>query len=238
MYTPRAKKRFLCGDLHEPQRRPPPASSRSVVLDSWRPTTEVPQPSEDSVGLQLRSRTRRLSRRGPRVHPTRTPSAHRRRRGRLQRREFRRCHDLPPQAWWETLDRHRLAHRVRRPWRHPDDAGHLPRGNDLPQRPPRSAGVSGRPRHHRIRRGGPKEEVPRRHGQPGDPLVPGLLRAQRRLRPRLAPDRRDRRRRRLRHQRPEDLDLSGPPAPTTSTSSPGPTPTRPSTRASPTSFSI
>ena len=44
------------------------------------------------------------------------------------------------------------------------------------------------------------------HARP-DPLVPGLFRAERRLRPRLAADPRDRRRRRLHHQRPEDLDL-------------------------------
>ena len=41
-------------------------------------------------------------------------------------------------------------------------------------------------------------------------LVPGLQRARRRLRPRLAPDARRPRRRRLRHQRPEDLDLRRP----------------------------
>ena len=57
-------------------------------------------------------------------------------------------------------------------------------------------------RHRGAEAGASAEDRARR-----DPLVPGLFRAERRLRPRLAADPRRERRRRFHHQRPEDLDL-------------------------------
>ena len=76
----------------------------------------------------------------------------------------------------------------------------------------------GAPRHGPRRRPRRADDHPPRHGgaeaaaPAGDRsrrrrLVPGLQRAGRRLRPRVAADARGRGRRRLRHQRPEDLDL-------------------------------
>ena len=58
-----------------------------------------------------------------------------------------------------------------------------------------------------IRHRGAEEGTSAEDRRRPDPLVPGLFRAERRLRPRLAADPRRQRRRRLRHQRPEDLDL-------------------------------
>ena len=69
-------------------------------------------------------------------------------------------------------------------------------------------------------------------------VVPGLQRAGRRLRPRLAADARGARRRRLRDQRPEDLDQRARSTRTGCTCSRGPTRMRRSTAASPSSCSI
>ena len=63
-------------------------------------------------------------------------------------------------------------------------------------------------------------------------LVPGLLRAQRRLRPRQRRHAGRARRRPVGDQRPEDLDLGRPPRRPHLRASPAPTPTRRSTRAS------
>ena len=57
-------------------------------------------------------------------------------------------------------------------------------------------------RHRRAEEGPSAED----RGRP-DPLVPGLFRAERRIRSRLVADPRRERRRRFHHQRPEDLDL-------------------------------
>ena len=62
-------------------------------------------------------------------------------------------------------------------------------------------------------------------------LVPGLLRARRRLGPRGAQDARGQGRRRLGRHRPEGVDLAAPSTPSGACSSRAPTPTRPSTRA-------
>ena len=108
------------------------------------------------------------------------------------------------------LLRHRVADRVRRPRRHAGHEGHLRRGDGAAparRRPSTSLGLTflaptimaiGTPgaagRDHRADA-----------AQRGD-LVPGLLRARRRLRPRGGGHPRRPRRRRLRGQRPEDLD--------------------------------
>ncbi len=64
-------------------------------------------------------------------------------------------------------------------------------------------------RHRRAEEGASAED---RRGR--DPLVPGLFRAERRLRPRLAADPGRERGRRLSHHRPEDLDRPTPTTPT------------------------
>ena len=66
-------------------------------------------------------------------------------------------------------------------------------------------------------------------------LVPGLLRARRRLGPRRAQDARGQGRRRLGRHRPEGLDVAARSTRSGACSSRAPTPTRRSTRASPTS---
>ena len=71
-----------------------------------------------------------------------------------------------------------------------------------------------------------KRPLPPPHPQRRGHLVPGLLRAGRRLRPRLPADARGARRRRMGDQRPEDLDLAAPTTPTGSSCWPAPTPTR------------
>ncbi len=58
-----------------------------------------------------------------------------------------------------------------------------------------------------IRHRGAEEGAPAEDHRRPDPLVPGLFRAERRLRPRLAADPRRKRWRRFHHQRPEDLDV-------------------------------
>ena len=58
----------------------------------------------------------------------------------------------------------------------------------------------------RLRQRGAEEALPAAHRQSRRLVVPGILRAGRRLRPRLAEDRGQARRRPLRRQRPEDLD--------------------------------
>ena len=93
----------------------------------------------------------------------------------------------------------------------PMRAVHLQRGDGLRARAPSVGGIGrrhGRPdadplRHARSRS---SEHLPQHHRRRGA-LVPGLLRAGRRLRPGQPADPRRARRRRLRDQRPEDLDL-------------------------------
>ena len=63
-----------------------------------------------------------------------------------------------------------------------------------------------RPGHHHARQRGDQGPVPPRPDQRARALVPGLQRARRRLRPRVAAHDRDARRRRVRDQRPQDLD--------------------------------
>ena len=105
---------------------------------------------------------------------------------------------------------HQLAEGVRRPRRHAHRAPHLHRGDRARPRPVRRHELrrpaARRPDAHR--RGVRRAEgvPPARDPQGRARVVPGLLRAQRRLRPRQPPLPRGPRRRRLRHQRPEDLD--------------------------------
>ena len=58
-----------------------------------------------------------------------------------------------------------------------------------------------------VRHRGAEEALPAARREPGRLVVPGLLRARRRLRPRLAEDGGEAGRRPLRGERPEDLDL-------------------------------
>ncbi|TMF10910.1 MAG: hypothetical protein E6I38_04845 [Chloroflexi bacterium] len=67
-----------------------------------------------------------------------------------------------------------------------------------------------RPDHHCLRQRRPEEAVPSRHHLRRHRLVPGVLRAQRRFRPRLPPDSSRQGRRRLHHQRHEDLVFQRP----------------------------
>ncbi len=105
---------------------------------------------------------------------------------------------------------HQLADRVRRPGSHARRAAHLPRG-DHPRRGPLRRGEL---RGHAARRaddhdrGHPRAEgrAPTSHPARRRGLVPGLQRAQRRQRPRLAELPWRARRRRVRDQRPEDVD--------------------------------
>ena len=62
---------------------------------------------------------------------------------------------------------------------------------------------------HRLRHRGAEEALPAAHRQSRRLVVPGLLRAGRRLRSRLAQDHGQARGRHLRRQRPEDLDHAG-----------------------------
>ena len=107
------------------------------------------------------------------------------------------------------LGRAVVAGRVRRPRRRPRAADHLQRGVRAGER----AGA-----HLVLRRGAVRADAhPVRHRRaeaalpPEDPagrgaVVPGLLRAERRQRPRQHPDPRRARRRRVGHQRPEGVD--------------------------------
>ena len=85
--------------------------------------------------------------------------------------------------------------------------------------------------------GGAEAPLPAAHRQSRRLVVPGLLRARLRLRPRLAQDHGEARRRRLRRQRPEDLDDARRSTPTGSSASSAPTWRRRSRRASPSSSS-
>ena len=67
----------------------------------------------------------------------------------------------------------------------------------------------GRAGDHHLRHRGAEEALPAAHRQPRRLVVPGLLRARRRLRPRLAQDHGRARGRPLHRQRPEDLDHAG-----------------------------
>ena len=81
----------------------------------------------------------------------------------------------------------------------------------------------GRAGDHRVRPRGPEEEISAAHRQSRRLVVPGLFRAGRGLRPRLAQDQRQARRRPLRRQRPEDLDHAARNMPTGSSASRAPT---------------
>ena len=115
----------------------------------------------------------------------------------------------------QGLGRARLAEGVRRRRHDHHGAVHLQHGDrpharplaDLHRRPRRRGARPDDPRlRHRRAEAGVHPRHPRRRSH----VVPGLLRARLRLRPRLAPDPRGPRRRRLRHQRPEDLDHARP----------------------------
>ena len=95
----------------------------------------------------------------------------------------------------------------------------------------------GRAGDHRLRLGGAEAPLPAAHRQSRRLVVPGLLRARLRLRPRLAQDHGEARRRRLRRQRPEDLDDARRNTPTGSSCSSAPTWRQRSRRASPSSSS-
>ena len=66
--------------------------------------------------------------------------------------------------------------------------------------------VDGRPGADEVRHAGAAGEVPAAHRLDGRLVVPGLLGAGRRFRPRVAQDARRAARRRLRRERPEDVD--------------------------------
>ena len=124
--------------------------------------------------------------------------------------------------------------------RHRLDAGaavHLP-GRDAAGAGARAAAVRrqhGRAGDHRLRPRGAEAALPAAHRQSRRLVVPGLLRARRRLRPRLAQDDGEARRRPLRRQRPEDLDHARRSTPTGSSAWSAPTRRRRSRRASPSS---
>ena len=69
--------------------------------------------------------------------------------------------------------------------------------------------VAGRPVDHRVGHRRAEGLLPAADHRRHRPLLPGLLRARRRLRPGVAQDPRRRRRRRGRHHRPEGVDLRG-----------------------------
>ena len=157
---------------------------------------------------------------------------------RRRRRPQRLARRLAAPALRGRLGRAQLAERVRRPRRDPDPVGHLLRGDRARPRAP----ARQRARHPARRPDADGLGHRRAEGALPDPdplgrggLVPGLLRARRRLRPRLAQDPRGQGRRRLGRHRPEGVDQRAPSTRSGACSSPAPTPTPPSTRASPTS---
>ena len=95
----------------------------------------------------------------------------------------------------------------------------------------------GRPDDHRVRHRRAEAALPAEDPHLRGDLVPGLLRAQRGLRPRLAPDPRRQGRRPLRRQRPEGVDVARAHRRLDDAAGPHRSRARPSTRASPTSCS-
>ena len=138
----------------------------------------------------------------------RDPRQARRRPSSLQGR-YRRLDAHPRQ---EGLGRAALAGGMGRHGLGPDQAVDLHRRN--PARPrPGIAGLRhqhGRPGHRHVRHAGAEGALPAAHPRSARLVVPGLLRARRRLRPRGPAHQGRARRRRLGHQRPEDLDDARP----------------------------
>ena len=98
---------------------------------------------------------------------------------------------LAAQAARGRLGRHLVAEGVRRPRRDADRAGDLLRGDGPRQRAragERARPRDGRPGRDRPRHRGAEAALPRADPVGGGDLVPGLLGARRRLRPRLAED--------------------------------------------------
>ena len=118
----------------------------------------------------------------------------------------------PAGAQRRRAGRAALAGRVGRPGLDAAAAPHLARGDAAGQRA-RAAGLQhqhDRPGPRAVRQPGAEGALPGEDGEPRHLVVPGLLRARRRLRPRLAAHHRRPRRRRLGGQRPEDLDDARP----------------------------
>ena len=109
------------------------------------------------------------------------------------------------------LDRSRLARRVRRPRRDARRASDLLRGVRARRRSGarrhRRRGTA-RPHDRALRQRRAEAPLPARHPRRHRDLVPGLLRAQRRLRPRQRADARRARRRRVGDHRPESVDVA------------------------------
>ena len=140
--------------------------------------------------------------------------------------------DSPAGAQRRRAGRAALAGGVGRPGLDAAAAPHLARGDAAGQR----AGAArlqhqhDRPGHRGLRQPGAEGALPAEDGEPRHLVVPGLLRARRRLRPRLAAHHRRPRRRRLGRQRPEDLDDARPARRLDLL--PGAAPTRPRRRSS------
>ena len=121
-----------------------------------------------------------------------------------------RHHPADPQR--RRAGRAALAGRVRRPGLDAAAAPHLARGDAAGPRA-RAAGLQhqhDRPGAGPVRQPGAEGPLPGQDGQPRHLVVPGLLRARRRLRPGLAAHHRRPGRRRVGRQRSEDLDDHGP----------------------------
>ena len=106
-----------------------------------------------------------------------------------------------------------LAGRVRRPRRRHRRAAGLPGRDERPLctgSDQRHRGLQHRPGHHGLRHHRAAAAVPPPHAAGRRDLVPGDVRARRRLRSGLVAHPRGGRRRRVRHQRPEDLEQPRP----------------------------
>ena len=188
------------------------------------------------------SRTRRKRRRSapssapgstPTSRPTCAPAA-----GRsleLERRHARAAPRVEPHARRRALRRDRVARGVGRARRGRDGAGRVRRG-DAPRRSARARSTRSACRTSRRRS---SSTAPTSRSAPAPPhaarrrhLVPGLLRAERRLRPRVAAHVRGARRRRLDRERAEDVEHARPPGRTGASCSCAPTRRSRSTRAS------
>ncbi len=131
-----------------------------------------------------------------------------------RRRSTRAAAGVEPHARRRTLRRDRLARGMGRPGRGRDGTGRL-RGRDAPRpragHPQPARPFEHRTRDHRARHRGAEGGAPPPHAARRRHLVPGLLRAQRRFRPRVAALLGGARRRQLDRQRPKDVEHARPP---------------------------
>ena len=182
-----------------------PSSSHSAPTGLTRPIQPTriafDGPSRHARRGRIQVRAAHLARGAPSGRPPRPP----RRSDSLRRARDAR---VEPRALRRGLRRAHVARGVRRRRRAIHAPGDLPRGDG----PSRSAAAHRRDRHrhgraddHRARHGGAESALPRAAPLGGGDLVPGLLRARRRVRSRRRADELDPRRRALRRERPEGV---------------------------------